>query len=343
MSKQVNNKMVGGFLVTALALLVVGVMIFGSGTFFEKTETRVMHFQGAIKGLTIGSPVLLKGVKVGTVSNIVVNYDPSKLTVDIPVYIALNPSSFSIIGGEAPKTLEAQRKRTKDLIAHGLRAQLQTQSLITGQLVVALDFFPDTPVKLVNPDGPVIEIPTIPSALDQLSDTLKRINLDEIATQTSAVLEGLAKLVNAPELKASLKDLQTIMQKTKSTMSIVESRAQPLADEVVGTVTDTRKLVNQTNERVARLSNSAEAILQKTDNGLGPLVASLNTASNTATDTLLAAKKALEQADNMLGKDSHFRYQINNALEELAAAASSIRDLAAYLERHPEALIEGKK
>ena len=72
MSKQVNNKMVGGFLVTALALLVVGVMVFGSGRFFEKTVTRVMHFQGAIKGLTIGSPVLLKGVKVGTVSNIVV-------------------------------------------------------------------------------------------------------------------------------------------------------------------------------------------------------------------------------------------------------------------------------
>ena len=97
MSKQANKTVIGGFVVGAVALAVVGIIIFGSGRFFSKIRRDVLYFEGSVKGLNIGAPVVFRGVKIGTVTDIRLIYNPKSVSVQIPVFIETDPDKFSIV------------------------------------------------------------------------------------------------------------------------------------------------------------------------------------------------------------------------------------------------------
>ncbi|UCD34191.1 MAG: MCE family protein, partial [Nitrospiraceae bacterium] len=176
MSKQANKTAVGAFVLGAIALAVAGVLIFGSGKFFADTDKYVLHFEGSVKGLNTGAPVMFRGVKIGSVTDILLRYDPVDLSVHIPVIIEVDRSRFSRIN-----TVKERRTSINVLIERGLKAQLQLQSVVTGQLMVDLDFYPEDPVNLVgNNDIPYAEVPTIPSNLQKLTKTLEQLPLDEL-------------------------------------------------------------------------------------------------------------------------------------------------------------------
>ena len=96
MAKKVNRTLIGAFVLGAIVLVVAGVMVFGSGKFLSKKNTYVMFFEGSVKGLNVGSPVVYRGVKIGEVTNIKLIMDPQKLTALIAVYVEVDPESWTV-------------------------------------------------------------------------------------------------------------------------------------------------------------------------------------------------------------------------------------------------------
>jgi paraquat-inducible protein B len=145
MSTKVNKTAIGAFVLGAVALAVAAVLVLGAGKFFTTVHTYITYFEGSVKGLNIGSPVMFRGVKVGEVTSISIMFDKATNKLKIPVVFNLEPEKFKGTKEEFqrdPKTIE---KAVKEL---GLRTQLQSMSFVTGQLMVALDFFPDKPAIL---------------------------------------------------------------------------------------------------------------------------------------------------------------------------------------------------
>ena len=161
MAKQANRMMIGGFVVLAVIIMAASLVVFGSGKFFQKTVKCVMYFDESVKGLSVGAPVLFQGVQIGSVTSIILQVDPVKMKTHIPVIIEYEPEKFQVAaaGHEMPRD---PRENIPKLIEKGLRAQLGMQSFITGQLIIELNFSPDTPVVLKNIDKDYIEIPNHP-------------------------------------------------------------------------------------------------------------------------------------------------------------------------------------
>jgi len=132
MSRQASPTAIGVFVLGALALLLVGVLVFGSGKFFADTIRVVMYFQGDLNGLDTGASVKFEGVPLGTVTDFGVVLDPHDLSARIPVVVEIRRDHLRIKGNEsaAPTSGQALKPMVEQ---KGLRAQLQSESLVTGQ------------------------------------------------------------------------------------------------------------------------------------------------------------------------------------------------------------------
>jgi len=304
MSKQPNKTLIGAFVVGAVVLVVAGVAIFGSGKFFTEVKKYVLYFDGSVKGLGIGAPVILRGVKIGSVTDIKVRIEGKDLeNIRVPVYIETEPDriSKSSADPELQKFLaKAETAKVMEiLMKNGMRAQLEMQSLVTGQLAIALDFHPDTPINLVGGDPKYIEIPTIPSTMEALTETIKELPLEELVDRILKLVENLGSVVNSPDLKGSISALHESLQ-------------------------------------------NANKLVQNIDEEVGPLISSVEKTSEAASAALKQAEKSLALTENVLAEDSPTLNELNNALRDISAASRSISALADYLQRHPESLLRGK-
>ena len=187
MSKQANTKLIGGFVIGAVVLVMAGILLFGSGKLFTEQKKFVLFFEDDVKGLNVGAPVDFDGVKVGTVTDIKIVLNKKDLSLTIPVFIEIDPDKITFDSkiSELGKLVESKNKGAKTfiqlMIDRGLRAQLEMQSLVTGQLGIHLDLHPDTPVRLVGAEPGIPEIPTARSALSALAETLEKLPIAEIA------------------------------------------------------------------------------------------------------------------------------------------------------------------
>ena len=198
MSKPANKTLIGAFVVGATALLLLAIAVFGSGKLFQTTSRYVLFFDGSISGLSVGSPVLFRGVPVGRVVEIRLTGDLDNLVFQTPVFIELNKKDegrFSVSDGDISKKEYLDR-----LVSHGLRATLATQSLLTGQLMIEMDFYPRSqipyPIKEVKEYDDVPEIPTIPSQFDNILQTLTTLPYDDIASNVLDITEGVKKILS---------------------------------------------------------------------------------------------------------------------------------------------------
>lgn len=185
MSKKANKTLIGAFVVGAVMLLILSLVVFGSGRFFRRTNKYVLFFEGSVKGLAVGAPVTFRGVKIGTVKDISLVYDPSSRFAFIPVIIETEPHRIK----GAP--LIHNRENIQYLIKTGLRAQLDMQSFLTGQLAVVLDFFPDKPARFLGLIKEYPEIPTVPSPLGELQKNISDIPLKDIALNLQESMRSL--------------------------------------------------------------------------------------------------------------------------------------------------------
>ncbi len=313
MSVKANPTLIGGFLLGAIALIVTGLMVFGGGRFFTETVTYVAYFPETVSGLNDGAPVNFRGVKVGSVRRIEVQLDAQDLSVKIPVYLQLERRRIREIGGTIPEV-----DFIPQLIERGLRAQLQLQSIVTGQLSVQLDILPKRPARYVNPDAEFPEMPTIPSSMQEFTETMESISIQDMLNDARQVLAGLKTLVNSPDLAELLKGVNEFVNSGK--LHGIITHANEAIDDV-------QALVSNTDGRIGDLSTSAELTLKEVNK------------------TLEGVQKTTDAARQLLSiaaEGSPMRYDLEKMLTELTAAARSIRLLAEYLERNPDALVRGK-
>jgi paraquat-inducible protein B len=316
MSKPASKTLIGVFVLGALALAVIALVIFGSGKFFERRITYVMYFDGSVKGLNIGSPVVFRGVKIGSVKDIELKADMKDFKLVIPVYVQVEPQKVKIMQG-AP----AQGQYIEELIKQGLRAQLEMQSIVTGQLMINVDFFPEKPARFVGLDPKYPEIPTIPSPLDEMLKTAQELPLKELFDRLLKSIAGIEKITNSPQMTASLDSLSESLKEARKILTKV--------DQEIGPMMANLKETSSSFKAIADKSEGVPAAVEKT--------------LATAQDALKQAEKTFISVQNLASNNSVLVYQVDTALEEVSRASRSVRFLSDYLYRHPESLISGKK
>jgi paraquat-inducible protein B len=348
MAKQANKTVIGGFVVGAVALIVAGVLIFGSGKFFQERNKYVLFFPGSLKGLSVGAPVLFQGVQIGSVTDITIQANAEDLTSQIPVTIEIHPKKFNIVRGKQKRRADPYETLSV-LIERGLRAQLQLQSFVTGQLMIGLDYYPDTPVRLVGIDTEYPEVPTIPTPLETLTKTFRELNLEELVKRLTSAVKGIEELVNSPDLKGSISSLNSLLQDARKLFGNINNQVGPLATSIDTTVKDYGKLARNVDSQVKPvLSNVNETakdfgkLARDLDRQTDPVLTAMEEAMKEAISALEQARKTLAVAEADLSEDSPTLYELNNSLREISAMARSIRQLADYLKRHPESLLSGK-
>ena len=321
MGKRINPATVGAFVLGALGLILAAIVAFGSGNLFRKTHEFVIYFGGAgINGLRVGALVKFKGVEIGEVKRIrlrldqQVNRDNNKLTAEvrIPVIIELDQEKIVSHGGTSidlsdPHTIP-------NLIREGLRAQLGSDSFVTGLLYVALDIEPNTPIQMIAPQGsPLQEIPAIPTTLEQaqavavrIFERLDKVDFDAVFTQMTGMLDSIRQITTSPGLREALNN----SEKTREQLDRALAGAQ--------------QTLNTMNRQVPPLSNS----LQKTS-------LSADAAAKQVRLTLGTVQTTIEP-------NSPINYQALQTLQDVSAAAHSIKELADYLQRNPSAIIRGR-
>ena len=346
MAKQTSKTLIGGFVVGAVVLIVAGVLIFGSGKFFQVSSKYVLFFPGSLKGLNVGAPVLFQGVQVGSVIDITLESDLENMVLQIPVTIEIHPKKFKVVRG---KRASDPYENLPLLIERGLRAQLQLQSFVTGQLMIGLDFYPDTPVRLVGIETEYPEVPTIPTPLETLSKTFRDLNLEELVNRVTSAVKGIEELVNSPDLKGSISSLNSLLQDARKLVGNIDSQIEPLATSLDKTLKDYGKLAQEVDEEVEPIGDEVEKTLtayrklaENLDHQVDPLMSSLHVNLKAAHLALEQGAKTRATAEHTLSEDSTTIYELNNTLREISAMARSIRQLADYLERHPESLLSGK-
>jgi paraquat-inducible protein B len=318
MSRRGDPKLIGAFVVGAAVLVVAGILIFGSGRWFSERQVYVMFFEGSVKGLNVGAPLVWRGVKIGEVKDVSLYFDPVELTMRIPVLVEFDPQRIKRPEGAPPG-----RKYYRELIAKGLKAQLQSQSLLTGQLMIDLDFYPDEPIRLyadrLKLDYP--EIPTAPSTIEQLTETLQKIDFEKMAADLSATLDGINGIVQSPEIPETLRSINLAVKDLQSLAGKIDRRIDPLASEMTATLKETRALIAHINTTI------------------GPLSDDIAKTAKAASEAVVELEAALQRST---GEDSAFFYRLNRALEDLSSMARAVEVWSDYVERHPEVLLRGK-
>lgn len=205
----------------------------------------VMYFDGSVRGLSVGAPVEFKGIKIGSVKDISLEFDSENTTFRIPVSIELEPERIIQKNNNDIPPYET----FQTLVERGLRARLQTGSLLTGQLYVELGMFPDTPVELSGTESSVPELPTIPAGLAVITDSveeflakLNQVQVDKIGDELLSSLQGANKLMNAPQIHTAVDQLDDAMTSLKSILSKVDNT------DVEGTIAAAHKALDKVNE-----------------------------------------------------------------------------------------------
>jgi paraquat-inducible protein B len=325
MTQKPDPKLIGAFVLGALALAVAVLVVFGTGNIFASSQKYVAYFQGSVDGLSVGAPVKLKGVSIGSVRDVLVQYDMANNRVLTPVVLEIDISKVMDIRENHRK---AHPPSIQELIDRGLRARLSLQSLVTGQLFVDFDFRPERPVRMAgSSDLRLPEIPTIPSSKEEIANTIdeaitefRKLPIKETFDATLHSVRHIENLLAAPETRASIGNLNQTLTDLHKLIGHLDSKVDSLAQNLDGTVKDTHTLVQNLNRQVVPLLGTTEKTL------------------GSAAEAFAQAKAALEEMESINGQDA----PLNTALRDFSDAAYSLRILADYLERNPDALIYGR-
>lgn len=328
MSKSANKTLIGIFVLGATALLVIAVVVLGSGKFFKKSFPAIAYFEGSVGGLNVGAPVVFRGAKMGTVTSVKLRFDPKSDEIQIPVFLEIEPERLEI----------RDRSRRLDpvatlrlLIDRGLRARLEPQSILTGQMQVDLDFYPERPARFVGADPGYPEIPTIPTPLQELAKRIEKLPLEQIVKDIGSAVAGINRFVNSPEITKSLRSVSVAAEEAKDLIGKLDARIDPLVLNIEAAIKDARKLLQNIDRQVEPLGPS----IRKASDSIEKTLKSADAA-------LHSAQKAIDGVEGNIGEDSPLVYQLNKTLEEVSNLARSVRRLADYLERHPESVLRGK-
>lgn len=324
MSARANPRAIGMFVLGALAIAILAIAVMASGTWFRRRPTFISYFPESVNGLQNGAPVKFQGVPVGRVVGVDIQINPSDDSFLVPVKYEVDLSKLTTPSGAYVNLADASSLERQ--IGKGLRAQLQMESFVTGVLYVQLSYRSDStaPRRHENPTR-LLEIPSTPSLmtaigggagsmLDEVSKILTRVNnmlgevnirdINRSVLQSSKAIEAL---LNAPELRATLRE----MPGTTAQLNRTLAEAQKLASRVT----------------------VAMDTLQTGATGL----------TTDARATLDALRHTLDETNALLSADTGPGYALTDALVSMKEASEALRALIRSLEQNPDMLLRGRK
>lgn len=201
---------------------------------FERTFTQkehyILHFQGSIRGLTVGAPVEFRGIKLGQVADIKAVFNQETLTPQIKVLIETEPQRWETMG----ETTLDSKTQIETLVAKGLRAQLKTGSLLTGQLFIDVDIYPDAPPAKVLYGKKYAELPTIPTPLqlitnrvDKILSKIETVPIEKISKDLEGTLQNLKNITDSAELLQTVQALDQTLQETRKLVHNLNTNVAP--------------------------------------------------------------------------------------------------------------------
>lgn len=359
MRQRANPKVIGAFVLGAVALVVVGVLLLGGAQFLTQKRTVVAYFEGSVKGLNVGAPVEFQGVRVGSVTDIQLQFLTAEMEFRIPVFIQIEMDKMTQVGQQ----VEAKGQLLKPLVERGLRAQLEMQSFVTGQLGVQLGFYPNTPVKLVG-DGKVPEIPTVPTTMQEIAQTatqalaeIRQLPIPQLIGHLVESAQGLSTLIHSQEIKDLIRSVSATAQVAeRSVHGVDEQTKQVMArlndtlDATTALMRDSQQLVRRVDAQVVPMSTGLQKALdalRETLKDSQQLVRHVDGRVTPMADNLMDTSKRLQATIARLqqvvdGDVVRVLQGTDRTLQEFSGTARSIRLLTDYLERNPDALVFGK-
>jgi len=326
MSRKANPTLIGAFVLGAIALAVVTTLLLAGGSWFGERRQHVLYFEGAAQGLQVGAPVVFLGVKVGTVKQIQLGLDEQSRRFLVPVTIEVEPH---VVRGRNGEDVDLRDRDTvRRLVERGLRGRLRLQSLLTGQLYVDLDFHPGKPARFAALDPDRSEIPTIRTAVQELTSKLEGFPMDKFLADVAAIGAAVNKLMSAQGTQDLPQRLDVTLRHLESLATRLDAQSGPVLDEA-------RKALLAAQSALARLDTAAERVaeLARPDSRA---VAGLTQASEELAKAAAAVRSLTEQ-------ESPTVTNANAALKEITRAAAALRLLAETLEDQPDAIYRGKR
>jgi paraquat-inducible protein B len=330
MKTKVNPAIVGAFVIGALALGFMALLMFGGVNFFAHPERFIVYFHESIHGLDLGSPVQLRGVRVGRVVDLNVRYDAQTNDPAIAVVCELNKNKIRDGQGAVLDITAPGELRT--LVDHGLRAQLVAASLATGLLYVELDFIdPKTnPAPKPPANSEYVVVPSTLSAIEEFQNSaieiltnVRRIDFAGLSTQLKGLLADARQQVDGLDLKGAV-------AQWKSTGASVQAMAE--SADLKHTMANFDATLDEVRSTLRKVSTQVDANGQNLQASLSRLQETLKDFSSTAVTV-----RRFVAAQQNLGDDA------NKALTNLSDASSAVARLADFLERNPNALLSGKQ
>jgi paraquat-inducible protein B len=343
-----NPVRIGIFVIGGLVILAAAVVFLGSGRLFQRTHALVSYFDGSVNGLRAGASVKFKGVEVGTVDRI--RIPGGLMQTDRPIAV------FFEIDGDELEALTGGSESWTDLfdqaIENGLRAQLESDSLVTGVQHVSLVFEPDSELNLHEPIEGAMEIPTIPPPLQEIGialrsivDRVGRYDFEGLLDGLKGALEGVSDISRAPELRSSIASLDATLKEARAAIAKLGAQVDPVAGRLVAVAeradavgADLQAGIGAARETMA----SVKTLADKTTASVVPLTESLKEASEKLQATATAMQAALASTQELLDPEAPLAVELRNGLRDVSDAARSTRALVELLERDPAAILRGK-
>lgn len=370
MKRRASPTRIGLFMLGALAVLVSAVvMVSGSGLLASR-ERALAYFEGSVYGLQIGAPVVLRGVRLGSVVGIGLVHEGRPGQLAVPVEIQIDRARIGLAADAAAAGREPLTVR--ELVRQGLSAQLSQQSLLTGLLYVDLDFgrtrpgaaapgarpafapasapaSAPVPTPAAAPDERALAvIPTVPSPLQALQQQLQQVDLPRLLADIAGAAAGARELLAGPKLQQTMQELAQASGELRTLLARLDRRVDPLADALQGTLQESRRAATTLSGALADAGDAVDRVSRAADR-VSATMARFDRVAESAQPLLDGARQAAEelartaQALRRAGTDDEGALpRIDEAAQELARAARAVRDLADLLDRQPEALLRGR-
>lgn len=322
MSARTHPRLVGAFVLGAVALALVAVATLTSIDWLTPKERFAVFFPGSVRGLNPGAPVTFRGIKIGEVKevNAILTGRPDPL-VQIEVVIELDRNFVETPKGAARPFANLRGQALADaLIQHGTRARMLSQSLLTGQRYIDLDLLPNEPKRMAGLSPRYPELPTTPTAMEKLGEQADAIltkvadlPLDQMLEDVRRALQSLRELLESRDLKDTLAGARRSVQELEPTLAEARRRMQ-----------EARSLMTTLETQVRQTGGEASATLRE------------------ARATLERSQASLDKLERALERSDDTQVVATEALEDLRHTLQAVRNLVDYVQTHPEAVVLGK-
>ena len=342
--KRANTKLIGIFVFGALLLTVGSILLFGSRNIFEKKRYFYAYFEQDVSGVDVGAPMKFSGIEVGSVKEIVGIYNKETSVVTPRILIEFHPETL-----KGAKVAKGEYTLFQPLLDQGMRASLKSQSFLTGQLYVSLDFYDNVAIRTLGSENDKYpEMPTIDSGLGEIFKAFQDLPLDALVVQLTDTLDSLENVLSNEGVAASASYLPTLLTDIDTMIN------------AIGMFTTT-ELPPTTAQLRATLKTGGNSVQSLTDKLTNETLVTVDSSLKTLTDqlsqeTLVNLSSTLQQFDVTMSQlestlgtvqlqvdpNSPITDDLTRMLREIQAAAAQLRTFTQYLETHPEALIQGR-